>query len=32
MEMQGFEYFMHEKSFLDEVKYIFHNRLSVVIW
>ena len=31
-EIQKFEYFAHEKSFLDEIKSIFRNYLRTVIW
>ena len=30
--MQKFEYFENEKSFLDQIKNIFHNFLRVIIW
>ena len=32
MEIQKFEYFKKEKSFLDEIKSIFHNCLMAIIW
>ena len=31
-EIQKFEYFDNEKSFLDEIKSIFCNYLRAVIW
>ena len=31
-EIQKFEYFANEKSFLDEIKSIFRNYLRTVIW
>ena len=31
-EIQKFEYLEHEKSFLDEIKNIFHSFLSAIIW
>ena len=31
MEIQKFEYLKKEKSFLDEIKSIFHNYLRVII-
>ena len=31
-EIQKFEYLEIEKSFLDEIKSIFHNYLRVIIW
>ena len=32
MEIQKLEYLEIEKSFLDEVKSIFHNYLRAIIW
>ena len=32
MEMQKFGYLKNEKSFLDEMKNIFHNHLRTIIW
>ena len=32
MEIQKFEYIKNEKSFLDEIKSIFHKYLGAVIW
>ena len=31
-EVQKNEYSENEKSFLDEIKIIFHNYLSAIIW
>ena len=30
--MQKFEYFKNQRSFLEEIKNIFHNYLRAVIW
>ena len=32
MEIRKFEYLEKEKSFLDEIKRIFHNYLRAPIW
>ena len=32
MELQKFEFLENEKSFLDEVKNIFHRFLRAIIW
>ena len=32
MEIQKFDYLMNEKSFLDEIKSIFHSFWRAVIW
>ena len=32
METQKFEYLENEKSFLDEIKIIFHEYLRAIIW
>ena len=31
-EIQKSEYLENKKSFLDEIKSIFHNNLSAIIW
>ena len=31
-EMQKFEYLRRKKSFLDEIKSMFHNYLSAISW
>ena len=31
-EIQTFEYLEKEKSFLDEIKSIFHNFVRAIIW
>ena len=31
-KLQKFEYLENEKSFLDEIKNIFHNFLRAIIW
>ena len=32
MEIQKFEYLENERSFLEEIKSIFHNYLRTIIW
>ena len=32
IELQKFEFLKNEKSFLDEVKNIFHRFLRAIIW
>ena len=32
MGIQTFEYLENEKSFLDEIKTVFHNYFRVIIW